>query len=111
RLDEIAKVAGQRRIALDQRLAAAALAPYAAARQRPLAKVVLAAVDRRSCDAGDLGNDRQGAVPGRLHLGRREQPPATLVELAAYRLPPLSDAILLDHRRRDTSVRDAQESP
>jgi hypothetical protein len=66
-------------------------------KQRPLAKIVFAAVDRRSRDAGDLGNDRQGAVPGRLHLGCREQPPATLVELAAYRLPPLSDTILVDH--------------
>jgi hypothetical protein len=35
-------------------------------------------------------------VAGRLHLARRPQPPPSLVQLGAYLLPPLLDAILVN---------------
>ena len=46
-----------------------------------------------------------------LNLVCRKQPSATLVELAAHLLPAPYDAILVDHGKRDTSVRDVPESP
>lgn len=35
-------------------------------------------------------------MAGRLHLARRPQPPPSLVQLGAYLLPPLLDAILVN---------------
>jgi hypothetical protein len=96
RLDQPLEVVDKRRIALAQRPAAAALAPHAATRQRSLVEVVLAAVDGRAGEAGDARHHLEGAVAGRLHLARRPQPPPSLVQLGAYLLPPLLDAILVN---------------
>ena len=74
--------------------------PVAAPRQ-----VVLAAVDRRARDAGDLGTIAKAPYPA-ASTSLPRKPPATLVELAAYqlhrRLMPsssiMADAIRLSRR-------------
>ena len=111
RLDEAPEVVDNSRIADRQRLATAALAAHTPLGKRPFVEIVLAAIDGRARDPGDPLNDGEAAITGGLHLVCGKQPTATLVELGAHRLPPSSDAILVDHGKRDTSVRAAPESP
>ena len=111
RLDEAPEVVDNSRIADRQRLATAALAAHTPLGERPFVEIVLAAIDGRARDPGDPLNDGEAAITGGLHLVCGKQPTATLVELGAHRLPPSSDAILVDHGKRDTSVRAAPESP
>src|SRR5262250_57878 len=96
RLNQAPEVVNKCRIAGGQRLAAAALAPHPAVRQRPLLEVILAAIDGRARQPGDAGDHLEGTVAGSLHLARRPKPPTALVQLAAYPLPPLLDTILVN---------------
>ena len=92
----LVSVVDKRRIAGAQRLAAAALAPHAPVRQRSIVEIVLAAIDGRTREAGDAGDHLERTATRRLHLARRPQPPTTLVQLGAYPLPSLPDAILVN---------------
>lgn len=44
----------------------------------------------------DPGDHLEGTVAGGLHLSGRPQPTTALVQLGAYPLPPLLDAIFID---------------
>src|SRR5262245_57280994 len=77
--------------------AATAFTAHLALRQRPRVEIILAAIDRRSCEPGDPRYHRQSTPSGGPHLARREQSPAALVELAADRFPSLPNGALVDH--------------
>ena len=96
RLDQAPEIVDDRRIGLAQRLAAATLAPHAAVRQRTLVEIVLATIDGRARKTGDPGDHLERPMASGLHLSGRPQPPTALIELGAYPLPPLLDAIFID---------------
>ena len=52
---------------------------------------------RQRVQAVHRRHNRETAPTSRPHLARRKQSPATLVELAADRLPSLPNGVLVDH--------------
>jgi hypothetical protein len=66
-------------------------------RQRLCIDILLAAIDRRAGEPGDLRDDRETASTSRPHLRRRKQPPPPLVEPRADSIPSQSYRGLVDH--------------
>src|SRR6516165_6228971 len=77
-LDEALKCGDQTRIALAKRAAPAAGAANAPFRQRFRVEIILAAVDRRTREPGDLRDNGKAASPSCPHLDCRKQPAPTL---------------------------------
>jgi hypothetical protein len=63
----------------------------------PKSHILLAAIDRRAGQSGDLRDDRETAATSRPHLRRREQPPPPLVEPRADSVPSQPNGGLVDH--------------
>jgi len=66
-------------------------------RQRFCVDIILAAIDRRTGEPGDLRYNRETAPTSSPHLPRRKQSPPPLVELRADRFPSLPNRVLVDH--------------
>jgi hypothetical protein len=97
-VNEALQIGQQRRILLDQALAASAR-PAHAARLKPLTGLQLAQslADRRLRDSCRPRDRCDPAAPARARLGRRPQPPPTLIELGGQRPEPFADRSLIDH--------------
>ena len=100
RLSERLQIGNQRRIALTERLTAAALAPHPALRQRTFVEVILTAIDGGAGETGDLLDDGERPMSRGTDLIGSEQPLPALVQLAAERLPAHRDTVAIDHVRR-----------
>ena len=68
-----------------------------ALRQRLRVEIVLTAIDRRAGEPRDPRHNRETTPSCGPHLGSCEQSPASLVELAADRVPAILNAALVDH--------------
>ena len=75
----------------------AARAANLALRQRFRIEIVLAAINRRAGEPRYPRHNREPAPSCGPHLGSREQSPASLVELAADRVPAILNGPLVDH--------------
>src|SRR6516164_5008995 len=80
-----------------KRAAPAAGAANAPFRQRFRVEIILAAVDRRTREPGDLRDNGKAASPSCPHLDCRKQPAPTLIEMRAHRLPALPNRSPVDH--------------
>ena len=65
--------------------------------QRFYVEIILAAIDRRTGEPGDLRHNRETAPTSGPHLARRKQSSPTLVEFRADRFPSLPNGVLVDH--------------
>src|SRR5271166_3811809 len=66
-------------------------------RRRWRVEIILAAINRRTRQPGDVRHHRQTAPTGAPYLTRRKQSPSSLVQLRANRFPSLPNRVLVDH--------------
>ena len=85
------------RIVFANRATPAPSAANAPLRQRFCVDIILAAIDRRTGEPGDLRYNRETAPTSSPHLPRRKPSPPPLVELRADRFPSLPNCVLVDH--------------
>ena len=97
RRDQALKCGDKPRIGFTNRATPAPGAANPPFRQRFGVEIIRAAIDRRTGEPGDSRHHRETAPTSRPHLARRKQSPATLIELAADRLPSLPNGVLVDH--------------
>ena len=98
------------RIVFANRATPAPSAANAPLRQRFCVDIILAAIDRRTGEPGDLRYNRETAPTSSPHLPRRKPSPPPLVELRADRFPSLPIAPRRSYHR-PTPVHPAPESP
>ena len=65
--------------------------------QRLPIEIVLAAIDRRAGEPGNLRDNRKTASTCAAHLGGRKKPSPSLVKPRADRVPPQTNRGLVDH--------------
>ena len=95
--DEALEFSDQSWIVCGDTLAATAGASRLAFRQRLIVELVRAAIDCRAGQTGHFRDDLQAAPPRRLDLGRREQPPPSLVERTFDPVPTSLYRCMIDH--------------
>ena len=97
RLDEALELGHKSWIRFGNGPAPATRAANLALRQRLRVEIVLTAIDRRASEPRDPRHNRETAPSRGPHLGSCEQSPASLVELAADRVPAILNGALVDH--------------
>src|SRR6202030_1966496 len=97
RLHQTLERRDETRIVLANRAPTAAGTANPPLRQRLRVEILLAPIDRRTGQPRDLRDDREAASPPAPHLRRCKQPPPSLVELRANRVPSQPNGGLIDH--------------
>src|SRR5205807_3469600 len=97
RLDQALERGDEPRIVLANRATTATGTANPPLRQRLRIDILLAAIDRRPGEPGDLRDDRQTASTSGPRLRRREHAPPSLVEPRADRIPSQPYRGLVDH--------------